>query len=107
VDQAKCKKSGSFPVIAFVEKLGASPRRMASFYIARWEDGRLLYAGKVQSGYTYEEARAVRERLDPLITARKFPRAPPQGDPQRESTAANLRWTSLSRSRRRPGLRRK
>jgi len=70
VDQAKCKKSGSFPVIAFVEKLGASPRRMASFYIGRWEDGRLLYAGKVQSGYTYEEARAVREQLDPLITGK-------------------------------------
>jgi bifunctional non-homologous end joining protein LigD len=66
--KAKCKKSGSYPVIAFVEKLGAKPRRMASFYIGRWEDGRLLYAGKVQSGYTYEEARAVRERLDPLIT---------------------------------------
>jgi bifunctional non-homologous end joining protein LigD len=66
--KAKCKKSGSYPVIAFVERLGAKPRRMASFYIGRWEDGRLLYAGKVQSGYTYEEARAVRERLDPLIT---------------------------------------
>ena len=68
--KAKCKKSGSFPIIAFVEKLGATPRRMASFYIGRWEDGRLLYAGKVQSGYTYEEARAVRERLDPLITGK-------------------------------------
>ena len=68
--KAKCKNSGSFPVIAFVEKLGASPRRMASFYIGRWEDGRLLYAGKVQSGYTYEEARAVREQLDPLITGK-------------------------------------
>jgi bifunctional non-homologous end joining protein LigD len=68
--KAKCKKSSSFPIIAFVEKLGARPRRTASFYIGRWEDGRLLYAGKVQSGYTYEEARAVRERLDPLITGK-------------------------------------
>ena len=68
--KAKCKKSGSFPVIAFVEKLGAKPRRMASFYIGRWQHRRLLYAGKVQSGYTYEEARAVRERLDPLITGK-------------------------------------
>jgi bifunctional non-homologous end joining protein LigD len=68
--KSKCTKSGTFPIIAFVEKLGAKPRRMASFYIGRWEDGRLLYAGKVQSGFTYEEARAVRERLDPLITGR-------------------------------------
>jgi bifunctional non-homologous end joining protein LigD len=68
--KAKCTKSGTFPIIAFVEKLGAKPRRMASFYIGRWEDGLLLYAGKVQGGFTYEEARAVRERLDPLITGR-------------------------------------
>ena len=44
--KSKCKKCGSFPIIAFVEKLGANPRRMASFYIGRWVDGRLLYAGK-------------------------------------------------------------
>ena len=31
--EAKCSKSGSFPIIAFVEKLGAKPRRTASFYI--------------------------------------------------------------------------
>jgi bifunctional non-homologous end joining protein LigD len=31
--KAKCSKSGSFPIIAFVEKLGAKPRRTASFYI--------------------------------------------------------------------------
>lgn len=79
--KAKCTKSGTFPIIAFVEKLGAKPRRMASFYIGRWEDGRLLYAGKVQSGFTYEEARAVRERLDPLITGRS-PLDKPVGKPK-------------------------
>jgi bifunctional non-homologous end joining protein LigD len=66
--KTKCTKSGTFPIVAFVEKLGAQPRRMASFYIGRWDDDRLLYAGKVQSGFTHAEARAVRERLDPLIT---------------------------------------
>jgi bifunctional non-homologous end joining protein LigD len=63
----KCSKSGMFPIIAFVEKLGANPRRMASFYIGRWDNGRLLYAGKVQTGFTQQEARVVRERLDRLI----------------------------------------
>jgi bifunctional non-homologous end joining protein LigD len=87
--KAKCKKSGTFPVIAFVEKLGAKPRRMASFYIGRWEDGRLLYAGKVQSGYTYEEARAVRERLDPLITG-KSPLAVPVKKPKATWVAAQM-----------------
>jgi bifunctional non-homologous end joining protein LigD len=65
--KTKCTKSGSYPVIAFVEKLGAKPRRMASFYIGRRENGRLLYAGKVQSGFTHGEACEARERLDPLI----------------------------------------
>jgi ATP-dependent DNA ligase len=62
----KCSKSGTFPIIAFVEKLGARPRRVASFYIGRWDNGRLLYAGKVQSGFTQQEARAIREQFDPI-----------------------------------------
>ncbi|TPI65055.1 DNA ligase D [Mesorhizobium sp. B3-1-7] len=63
----KCIKSDTFPIVAFVEKLGAQPRRIASLYIGRWEGDRLLYAGKAQSGYTLEAARRVRERLDSLI----------------------------------------
>jgi bifunctional non-homologous end joining protein LigD len=42
----KCVKSDTFPIVAFVEKLGANPRRMASLYLGRLEDDRLLYAGK-------------------------------------------------------------
>jgi bifunctional non-homologous end joining protein LigD len=64
----KCKKSDTFPIIAFVEKLGAKPRRIASLYVGRREGNRLLYAGKVQTGYTHDAAMAVRERLDPFIT---------------------------------------
>ncbi|RWA69302.1 DNA ligase D [Mesorhizobium sp.] len=65
--KVKCIKSDTFPIVAFVEKLGAEPRRIASLYIGRREDDRLLYAGKAQSGYTLEVARRVRERLDPLV----------------------------------------
>jgi bifunctional non-homologous end joining protein LigD len=65
----KCRKSDTFPIVAFVEKLGAKPRKIASLYIGRREGGRLLYAGKVQSGYTEEVARELRERLDPFIIA--------------------------------------
>ena len=64
----KCKKSDTFPIVAFVEKLGAKPRRIASLYVGRREGNRLLYAGKVQTGYTDTMAREVRERLDPFIT---------------------------------------
>jgi bifunctional non-homologous end joining protein LigD len=63
----KCKKSDTFPIIAFVEKLGAHPRKVASLYVGRREDGNLLYAGKVRTGYTEATARELRERLGPLI----------------------------------------
>jgi bifunctional non-homologous end joining protein LigD len=66
----KCTKSDTFPIVAFVEKLGARPRRIASLYVGRREGDRLIYAGKARSGYTMQVAREVRERLDPLIMKR-------------------------------------
>lgn len=63
----KCKKSETFPIVAFVEKLGARPRKVASLYVGRRENGKLIYAGKVRTGYTESIAREVREKLDPLI----------------------------------------
>jgi bifunctional non-homologous end joining protein LigD len=66
----KCTKSDTFPIIAFVEKLGARPRKVASLYVGRREGDRLIYAGKARSGYTEAIAREVRERLDPLIIKR-------------------------------------
>ena len=61
------KNESGWILRVFVEKLGAKPRRIASLYIGRREGRRLLYAGKVRSGYTESTARDVRERLDPLI----------------------------------------
>jgi DNA ligase D-like protein (predicted ligase) len=63
----KCKKSDTFPIVAFVEKLGAHPRRIASLYVGRWEGNTLIYAGKVRTGYSEANARELREWLDPLI----------------------------------------
>jgi bifunctional non-homologous end joining protein LigD len=63
----KCVKSDTFPIVAFVEKLGAHPRKIASLYVGRREGQRLLYAGKARSGYTETVARELRERLDPLM----------------------------------------
>ncbi|UPK31028.1 DNA ligase D [Bradyrhizobium sp. 195] len=63
----KCKKSETFPIVAFVEKLGAHPRKIASLYVGRRENGKLNYAGKVRTGYTEAAARELRERLDPRI----------------------------------------
>lgn len=63
----KCTKSDDFPIIAFVEKLGAKPRRIASLYLGRRDGDRLLYAGKAQTGFAMDEMREIRERLDPFI----------------------------------------
>jgi bifunctional non-homologous end joining protein LigD len=66
----KCTKSDTFPIVAFVEKLGARPRKIASLYVGRRDGDRLIYAGKARTGYTEAVARDVRERLDPLIIKR-------------------------------------
>jgi bifunctional non-homologous end joining protein LigD len=65
--KVKCGRRGTFPIVAFVEKLGAKPRKIASLYVGRREGDRLLYAGKVRSGFTEAVARDLRERLDPFI----------------------------------------
>ncbi|WP_129645059.1 DNA ligase D [Peristeroidobacter agariperforans] len=63
----KCRNTDSVPVVAFVEKLGARPRRIASLYLGRYEDGRLLYAGKAQTGFKTQQLYELREKLDPYI----------------------------------------
>jgi|KBSSwiStaDraftv2_1062776.scaffolds.fasta_scaffold03000_6 bifunctional non-homologous end joining protein LigD len=63
----KCAKTDTFPIIAFVEKLGVSPRRIASLYLGRWEGDQLLYAGKAQTGFQQRMLYELRERLDPYI----------------------------------------
>ena len=65
--KTKCIKRDAFPIVAFVEKLGANPRRIASLYLGRRAGKKLLYAGKAQTGFTEKAARQVRERLDPFI----------------------------------------
>jgi bifunctional non-homologous end joining protein LigD len=77
----KCTKSDTFPIVAFVEKLGAKPRKIASLYLGRREGDKLLYAGKARSGYTERVAREVREKLDPLII-RKSPLSEPIKKPK-------------------------
>jgi len=82
----KCTKSDDFPIIAFVEKLGAQPRRIASLYLGRREGDRLLYAGKAQTGFAMDEMREIRERLDPFII-----RNPPLDEPIKKPKATWVR----------------
>jgi bifunctional non-homologous end joining protein LigD len=50
--KVKCDNRDAFTIVAFVEKLGAKPRKIASFYLGRRRADRLLYAGKVRGGFT-------------------------------------------------------
>jgi bifunctional non-homologous end joining protein LigD len=77
----KCTKSDTFPIVAFVEKLGARPRKIASLYVGRRDGERVLYAGKAGTGYTDKVARELREKLDPLIV-RTSPLAVPVKKPK-------------------------
>jgi bifunctional non-homologous end joining protein LigD len=79
--KVKCVKSATFPIVAFVEKLGAKPRKIASLYVGKREANKLLYAGKARSGYTESAARELREKLDPLIV-RKSPLSVPVKKPK-------------------------
>jgi bifunctional non-homologous end joining protein LigD len=77
----KCVKSETFPIVAFVEKLGARPRKIASLYLGKREGDKLLYAGKARTGYTEAVAREVRERLD-LLIRKKSPLSAPVKKPK-------------------------
>ena len=45
------------------EKLGARPRKVASLYVGRRDNGKLLYSGKVRTGYTDMTAHELRSGL--------------------------------------------
>jgi bifunctional non-homologous end joining protein LigD len=36
--KVKCVKSETFPIVAFIEKLGARPRKIASLYVGKTSD---------------------------------------------------------------------
>jgi bifunctional non-homologous end joining protein LigD len=94
-----CTKTDNFPIVAFVEKLGAKPRRIASLYIGRWEGKRLLYAGKVQTGFTQQTLREVREVLDPYVTDRSSLTVPvnkPKARWVRSEIQVEVKFTGLT-----------
>ena len=67
--------------------------------MGRWEGERLLYAGKVRTGYTEATARALRERLDPLIL-KKSPLSVPVHKPKatwvRPEVGAEIEYSSVN-----------
>lgn len=66
--KVKCMKAMRLAVIGFVP---AKSNSIAALRLARRENGKLVYAGKVGTGFSVRTAQSVRERLEPLI--RKTP----------------------------------
>jgi ATP-dependent DNA ligase len=65
--KALCRKRDTFPVVGFIAE---QPKSIAALYLGRREGAELLYAGKAGTGFTFETARKLRERLDPLVVRR-------------------------------------
>ena len=73
-----CRKRDTFPVIGFIAE---QPKSIAALYLGRREGDELLYAGKAGTGFTFETARMLRERLNPLVQ-RKSPVTTPVKKPK-------------------------
>jgi bifunctional non-homologous end joining protein LigD len=100
--KSKCVKSDNYPIVAFVEKLGAKPRRIASLYVGRREGNALLYAGKIGAGYTEMVQRDLRERLDPLIRSTSplsVPVKKPKATWVEPELEAEVKYTALTSQR--------
>jgi bifunctional non-homologous end joining protein LigD len=91
-----CRKRDTFPIVAFV---AAQPKSIAALYLGRRDGGDLLYAGKAGTGFTFETARSLRERLDPLVV-RKSPLTKPVKKPKatwvRPELLADVQFTSIT-----------
>jgi bifunctional non-homologous end joining protein LigD len=64
--KVKCSKTEILPIVGFVPK-GAA---IAALYLGRRKGRRLVYAGKVGTGFTGKVARELRDLLEPLAIER-------------------------------------
>jgi bifunctional non-homologous end joining protein LigD len=76
--KATCRHRDTFVIIGWAEKNG----RFDGVYLGRNEEGDLVYAGKLERGFSDEEKKSLLARLAPLKSARqpieaprKFPKA--------------------------------
>ncbi len=61
--KAKCNKRGRFVVVGF----DPAPGSVAALRLARDEGGKLVYTGKVGTGFSAKSAAEVRAKLEPLL----------------------------------------
>jgi bifunctional non-homologous end joining protein LigD len=64
-EKVKCTRLGEFPIIGFVPAPGSM---IAALYLGRREKRALLYAGKVGTGFTNDQSRMMRQKLEKFLT---------------------------------------
>ena len=67
--KAKCQARQEFVVVGFTHQKKAGPG-IGALVLGVYEDGRLIYAGRVGSGFTHEVSLDLRARLEPLRVSR-------------------------------------
>jgi bifunctional non-homologous end joining protein LigD len=77
--KAKCQASETFSVVGFSQD---DMDRIDVLYLGREEDGKLSYAGKVETGLTGPDFKELTRRLRPMIV----PRSPLAGVPRKPRT---------------------
>lgn len=61
----KCQKRQEFVIVGWTEPRGSRPY-LGALHLGLWEDGRLVYAGKVGTGFDTASLASLLERLRPL-----------------------------------------
>jgi bifunctional non-homologous end joining protein LigD len=64
-EKIKCTRRDEFSIIGFIP---ASGGLIAALYLGRREKRALLYAGKVGTGFTQDQSRMMRQKLEKLVT---------------------------------------
>jgi bifunctional non-homologous end joining protein LigD len=73
-----CRKRETFTVVGFIARPAGS---IAALYLGRPDRAGLIYAGKAGTGFSSDTARALRERLDPIVV-KKSPLTVPVKKPK-------------------------
>jgi bifunctional non-homologous end joining protein LigD len=83
--KVKCSQRQEFVVVGFTEPQGARTG-FGALVLAVHDDGELRYAGRVGTGFTEEDLRALRKRMGALERERAPVTNPPKGAEYREIT---------------------
>lgn len=85
--KAKCLHRQEFVVVGFTEPSGSRPGFGSLLLAVNDGEGELTYAGKVGTGFSHDELRTLRERLEGLEAA-----SPAVADPPTGGGSRDVRW---------------